>query len=146
MCKCGGKRVLQSILSITLLVISKFALAQTQRSEIQKTNDGGVFTRYISYEIRVEISVTDRKGNDIYGLESKNFRVYENGIEQIVEACSAIPYLEKHSPRIKYRIYYAQANDRPDGTLRKIKVMVKPPTTKRIKINYTPSSYVATRS
>ncbi len=144
MCKSTRKKIHQSILVFILFTFINLIFAQTQKIPIQKVSDSDGKMMSISYEIRVEIIVTDRKGNDIYGLQNKDFIVYENGIEQDVTVCRAIPYLEKHSPRIKYRIFYALANDKPDGTTRKIRVLVKASANKKVELNYTPTSYVAT--
>ena len=91
----------------------------------------------------VNVEVTDRLGKDVTDLKKDDFIIYEDGVKQ--EMC----YWERNvgsdraTDQAMYEVGYYPTNFRFKGEWRKIRVLVRSPDKRKLKVHFTPTGYYA---
>jgi hypothetical protein len=111
-----------ALLFALLLVFAGHAAAQSQSKSEKAAKESDIIAcRFTVLFVEVEFVVKDQAGNDVANLRAKNFSVYEDGIEQQIDAWHRI----EGSSYVKHKLRYIPADDVFDGKNHFVRILVR---------------------
>jgi TonB family protein len=117
------------VLTLGLTAFATFAVLAERRTQSQSpTPAGPQRSRFVEADfVVVDVTVTDRLGQQVPGLRSSDFSLLENNVAQPIETFAMVPLSGASGTTSYYLLGYRAAPAQPGGAFRKLQVKVDRP-------------------
>jgi hypothetical protein len=142
------KRISSAILwvlaSVTFLWFSIESLSQSQVQPLDsKTKTEDQATSCFEYVAMVKVEVTEQQGKEVADLKKDDFIIYEDGVKQEMVYWKRNVGSDRATDRAMYEAGYYPTNSQFRDEWRKIRVLVRSPDKRKLRVQFTPKGYYA---